>query len=101
MQDKVSAMLKKLELFEIKVKAGDVSAFLALESFLTDNELQLDDRVRDNIAVHLVSLRQQFREYFLMMPEVNNWMRNPFSIETSEMPKDFTVCELESLKELS
>ena len=28
-------------------------------------------------------------------------MRNPFSIETSEMPKDFTVGEQESLIELS
>ncbi|XP_071328854.1 zinc finger BED domain-containing protein 5-like [Trachinotus anak] len=100
-EDKVSAMLKKLELFEIKVKAGGVSAFPALESFLTDNDLQLDDGVRDNIAAHLVSLRQQFREYFPTTPEVNNWMRNPFSIETSEMPKDFTVCEQERLIELS
>ncbi len=81
--------------------AGDVSALPALESFLSDNDLQLDDRVRDNIATHLASLRQKFRECFPMTPEVNNWMRNPFIIETSEIPKDFTICEQESLIELS
>ena len=36
-QDKMNALLKKLELFEIKIKTGDVSAFPALESFLSDN----------------------------------------------------------------
>ena len=32
--DKINAMLKKLQLFEIKIKAGIVSAFQALESFM-------------------------------------------------------------------
>ncbi|KAJ4935391.1 hypothetical protein JOQ06_016927, partial [Pogonophryne albipinna] len=62
-EDKINTMLKKLELFEIKVKAVDVSAFPALESFLSENELTLDG-VRDNMVAHLVSLRQQFRQYF-------------------------------------
>lgn len=75
-QDKINAMLKKMELFEIKVKAGDVSAFPALESFLSDNGLTLDDGVRDNIVAHLVSLRQQFREYFPATAKANNWMRS-------------------------
>ncbi len=101
MQDKINAMLKKMELFEIRAKAGDVSAFPALESFLSDNDLQLDDRVRDNIIAHLISLRQQFREYFPVTPKENNWMRNPFNIETSDIPTDFTVGEQESLIELS
>ncbi|KAJ8333633.1 hypothetical protein SKAU_G00416410 [Synaphobranchus kaupii] len=100
-EDKINTMLKKLELFEIKVKAGDVSAFPALESFLSDNELTLDDGVRDNMVAHLVSLRQQFRQYFPVMTKANSWMRSPFSMETSELPKDLTVAEQESLIELS
>ena len=59
-QDKISAMLKKLELFEIKIRTGDVSAFPNLETFLSDNDLRLADQVRDNIAEHLKSLRQPF-----------------------------------------
>ncbi|XP_059362102.1 zinc finger BED domain-containing protein 5 [Carassius carassius] len=103
-QDKINALLKKLELFEIKIKTGDVSAFPALESFLSDNDLTLDGRLRDNITAHLVSLRQQFLDYFPVMPEAeaSRWMRNPFSINTSQMAsQDLTVGEQESLIELS
>ncbi len=45
-QDKINALLKKLELFEIKIKTGDVSAFPALENFLSDNELMLEDGIK-------------------------------------------------------
>lgn len=104
MHDKINALLKKLELFEIKVKTGDVSAFPALESFMSDNDLTLDGRLRENITAHLVSLRQQFLDYFPVMPEAkaSSWMRNPFSIDTSQMAsQDLTVGEQESLIELS
>lgn len=94
-QDKISAMLKKMELFEIRAKAGDVSALPALESFLSDNDLQLVDSVRDSIIAHLISLRQQLREYFPVTPKENNWMRNPFNIETLDMHTNFTVGEQE------
>uniref|UniRef100_A0A3B4TIW1 Uncharacterized protein n=1 Tax=Seriola dumerili TaxID=41447 RepID=A0A3B4TIW1_SERDU len=92
-QDKINALLKKLELFEIKVKTGDVSAFPALESFLSDNDLMLDDGVRENIAAHLTSLRQQFHNYFPVMPEAqaSSWMRNPFNIDTSHLSCDETL----------
>ena len=95
-QHKINAVLKKMELFKIKVKTGDVSAFPALESFLCYNDLTLDV-VRGNIIAHLISLRQQFHEYFPATAEANNWMRNLFSIVIFEIPKDFTVGEWESL----
>lgn len=50
-QDKINAMLKKLELYVIKVKTGDVSAFPTLECFLSDNNLTFT--VRDNIVATL------------------------------------------------
>lgn len=103
-QDKINALLKKLELFEIKVKTGDVSAFPALESFLSDNDLMLDDGVRENIAAHLTSVRQQFCNYLPVMPndETSSWMRNPFNIDTPHMSSmDLTVAEQERLIELS
>ncbi|KAI6651900.1 Zinc finger BED domain-containing protein 5-like [Oopsacas minuta] len=37
--DKINAMVKKLQLFEMKIKAGDVSAFPTLESFISENKL--------------------------------------------------------------
>lgn len=100
-QDKISAAVKKMELFEIRVKAGDVSPFPSLESFLSENDLQLDDSVRDNILAHVTSLRQQLREYFPVEPKGKNWIRNPFNIETSDMPTELNTAEQESLIELS
>ena len=40
-------------------------------------------------------------KYYSLMADENNWMRNPLSIETSEMPEDFTVGQQETLTELS
>ncbi|KAJ4925496.1 hypothetical protein JOQ06_018226 [Pogonophryne albipinna] len=98
--DKINTMLKKLELLEIKVKAVDVSAFPALESFLSENELTFDDGVRDNMVAHLVSLRQQFRQYFPVLTEDNSWTRSPFSMEASGLPNNLTVAEQENIKGL-
>ena len=84
-QDKISAILKKLELFEIKIRTGDVSAFPNLETFLSDNDLRFADQVRDNIAEHLKSLQQQFAEYFPTIAQGNTWMRNPFVLKASDV----------------
>ncbi|KAI4800974.1 hypothetical protein KUCAC02_006239 [Chaenocephalus aceratus] len=96
-QDKINNAEK---LLEIKVKAGDVSAFPALESLLSEYELTLDEGVRDNMVEHLVSLRQQFRQYFPVMTEANSWMRSPFSVEASGLPKHLTAAEQENIKGL-
>ena len=101
-QDKISAMLKKLELFEIKIRTGDVSAFPNLETFLSDNDLRLADQVRDNIAEHLKSLRQQFAEYFPAIAQGNTWMRDPFVIKASDvLEENLSALEQELLIELS
>lgn len=68
---KINALLKKLGLFEIKVKAGDVSAFPALENFLSDNKLTLDGGVSQNTAAHLTLLRQLFQDNFPVVLEGN------------------------------
>lgn len=40
---------------------------------------------------------QQLQEYFPVTPKSNSWMRNSFSIQTSNMPESYTVSERESL----
>lgn len=88
----------------MKVRAGDGSAFPALESFLSENDLMLEDGVRENIAAHLASLRQQFYNYFQGMHKdgAGSWMRNPFTIDITHMASgDLTAVEQESLIELS
>ena len=36
-----------------------------------------------------------------MPAEVNNWMRNPFTVEVTDMPENFSTGEQESILELS
>ena len=101
-EDKIEAIVNKMELFANNVKAGDVSAFPTLQTFLSNNELALDSGVRDRIVTHVAALGQQFREYFpVTADDDNKWMRNPFSVKIPEMPKHFTADEQESLIELS
>lgn len=83
-QDKISVMLKKLNLFENNISAGDFSSFPNLSSFLSDNALTIADDVRENILAHLASLRQQLLEYFPPITD-NNWIRRPFYIDVSNM----------------
>ena len=65
-----------------------------MESFLSDNDLMLHDGVRENIVAHLTSLRQQFCNYFPVIPndEASSWMRNPFNIDTSHMASMDLTC---------
>lgn len=89
------------KLFKIMVKTGNISHVPSLESFLSDNNLNLTNGVIDNIVTYFVSFRQQFSKYFPGRAEVNSWMRNPFNIKASDMSEDFTVVQQESLIELS
>lgn len=77
------------------------AAVPSLESFLSDNNLNLANGVLDNIVAYFVSFRQQFSKYFPGTAEVNSWMRNSISIKASDMSEDFTVVQQESLIELS
>ena len=73
-----------------------------LETFLSDNDLRLADQVRDNIAEHLKSLRQQFAEYFPAIAQGNTWMRDPFVIKASDvLEENLSALEQELLIELS
>ena len=56
--------------------------------------------MRDNIAIHLISLRQQSGEYLPVTAEMNNRIKKQFYVEISELSKDFTVGEKEKFIEL-
>ncbi|MBN3318392.1 ZBED5 protein, partial [Atractosteus spatula] len=87
--DKITAMKKKLQLFVNKINAGDVSAFPTLENHLHTYGVGLDAAVRDVIAVHLLSLKEQL------------WIRNPFTVDDEGIPKNLSCAEQEKLLELS
>jgi hypothetical protein len=41
-------------------------------------QLKLDQNTKTNITVHLRVLSATFREYFPVLSDSNNWIRNPF-----------------------
>ncbi|MBN3316971.1 SCND3 protein, partial [Atractosteus spatula] len=98
--DKITAMKKKLQLFVNKINAGDVSAFPTLENHLHTYGVELDAAVRDVIAVYLLSLKEQFSEYF-PIEATPEWIRNPFTVDAEGIPKNLSCAEQEKLLELS
>lgn len=56
----MNALQNRLELFEIKVKAGGVSAFPALEGFLSGNDLMLDDGIAAQPHITQTTVPQLF-----------------------------------------
>ena len=54
-QDKMEAMIKKLELFSVCINKENSQVFPSLYDFLCANELKLTDNVKCDIAKHLVS----------------------------------------------
>lgn len=95
---KITEKKKKLQLLAIKVKDGDVSAFPILETCLELGSSVIS--LQDTIAQHLLSMADQFTEYFLVEARPK-WIRDPFSVEMTEMPDDLTGAEQEKLLELS
>ncbi|XP_069051373.1 LOW QUALITY PROTEIN: zinc finger BED domain-containing protein 5-like [Lepisosteus oculatus] len=100
LSDKITAMKKKLQLFVNKINAGDVSAFPTLENHLHTYGEELDAAVQDVIAVHLLSLKEQFSEYF-PVEATPEWIRNPFTVDAEGIPKNLSSAEQEKLLELS
>ncbi|MBN3325960.1 ZBED5 protein, partial [Atractosteus spatula] len=88
MSDKITAMKKKLQLFVNKINTSDVSAFPTLENYLHTYGVAHDAAVRDVIAVHLLSLKEQFSEYF-PVEATPEWIRNPFTVDVLGIPKDW------------
>ncbi|MBN3322404.1 ZBED5 protein, partial [Atractosteus spatula] len=97
--DKITAMKKKLQLFVNKINAGDVFSFPTLENHLHTYVVEHDAAVRD-VIVHLLSLKEQFSEYF-PVEATPEWIRNPFTVDAEEIPKNLSCAEQEKLLELS
>ena len=85
MQDKIEAMIKKLELFSVCINKDNTHVFPSLYDFLCANELKLMDNVKCDKAKHLC---EQLRRY------TNNWIRYPFH---ALPPVHLQISEQESL----
>ena len=59
-----------------------------------------DTSLKDAIALHLLSMADQFTVYFPVNARTE-WIRDPFSADAAERPDDLTDAEQDRLLELS
>jgi len=99
-EDKIEAMIKKLELWYNRVSNRNYETFPNLTNFLssTDEVLSEDDILL--IARHLKDLQHSFREYFPIPNASKNWIRDPFSVNVNGL-KGLTAAEEDKLIEIS
>jgi hypothetical protein len=82
-QDKIEAMIKKLEFFSVCINKDNKQVFPLLYDFLCANELRFTDNVKCDLAKHLSELDAQLHRYFPETDDTNNWIRYPLSYSAS------------------
>jgi hypothetical protein len=77
-----------------------MSSFPCLDSFISENEIQLNPELTANIKEHCENLIADFKQYFPENLISEFWIRDPFSIEDI-LPESLTAKEKDELIELS
>ena len=77
--DKINAMLKKLQFSLSDLEQSRVASFSSLESFIVENELTLHVNLIEDIKKHCSQLILDFQFYFPEQFDDKEWIRNPFS----------------------
>ncbi|XP_056147399.1 zinc finger BED domain-containing protein 5-like [Lampris incognitus] len=101
MFDKVSAFMRKTDLWLRRCEKGDVSNFPQLNSWIADMKQNMKQNILKTVKMHLAKLSAEFQSYFPDIEDMCNrhdWIRRPFmpsSMDTA--PEQFH----ESLIDLS
>jgi hypothetical protein len=75
-----------------EIESGKVSSFPFLQSFNSENEIQLDPELAANIKEHCDNLIADFNEYFLENLTSEFWIWDPVSIGDI-LPESLTTNE--------
>ena len=105
--DKIRGFMKKLFLWKNYINNRNYECFETLQTFVMENEVEVDDSVIIDISDHLDKLTENFDNYF--QEEMNNlhqkrWIMNPFQpamttgISTKADEELFDLSEDSSLK---
>lgn len=97
--DKLNAVVKKLQFMVSDAEQFKITSFQSLHTFLTENDLQLNPDLVDDIKNHCSQLILNFRSYFPEQFDDKSWIRNPFA--DVELPADFSAQERDQFIELS
>ncbi|KAL1268651.1 hypothetical protein QQF64_034014 [Cirrhinus molitorella] len=89
--DKITSFTRKLEMWEQKVKEGNIDSFESLKSFTEVNKLQ--NTVIPCMTTHISALQEHFQRYFPVQdPAKYDWIQDPFSAAPLA---DFSTAEQE------
>jgi hypothetical protein len=100
-EDKIEAMIKKLELWRQRILNGKYEeTFPNFSNFLRSTEEELSENDKSLFAQHLKHLQQSFREYFPVPDASKNWIRDPFSVSVHEV-EGLTEAEEDQLMEVT
>lgn len=100
-EDKISAMVKKCQIWAARIGKDSFTNFPTLKQFLESSEERLPEQIKSNVAEHLHNLATTFREYFPEPDPDDSWIRNPFSCQEIEQIQGLTEEEQDQLVELS
>lgn len=96
--DKIKAMIKKLHMIKDAVSKSDFQSLPNLERFLTENEIEIDPEITNDIKSHCEVLVKSFGEYFNEDYTKHLWIQNPFVESPNEY---FSFEEQEAIIDLS
>jgi hypothetical protein len=91
----------KLQFWERCVESNQTECFCNLHNFLIGNQLKLDQNTKTNIVAHLRGLSATFKEYFPVLSDSINWIRNPFDEFTIFSSQGLSTEDTEKLIEIS
>jgi hypothetical protein len=97
--DKTKAFRKLLGFIIKELESGQVSSFPFLDSFISENEIQLNPELAANVKEHCENLIADFSEYFPENLTSEFCIRDPFSVEDI-LPESLTTNEEDELIEL-
>jgi hypothetical protein len=83
--------MRKLQFWERCIESNQTESFSNLYNFLIENQFKLDQNTKTNLIVHLRGLSATFREYFPVLLDSNNWIRNPSDESTSSHCRDWLL----------
>jgi hypothetical protein len=99
-EDKIEAMIKKLELWARRLSKRNFDAFQNLKTFLESAEEELSNEVLEFFTQRLQDLRCSFREYFPPRDESKNWIKHPFNVDINKLT-GLTAAEENGMIEIS
>ncbi|XP_078503770.1 zinc finger BED domain-containing protein 5-like [Lissotriton helveticus] len=99
-EDKIEAMIKKLEVWTRRLSQRNFDSFQNLKTFLESADDELSNKVLEMFIQHIQDMRCSFRQYFPLPDESKNWIKDPFNVDIDNL-MGLTASEENGLIEIS